>query len=129
VNSTHQALFERYIHAGAITHDPDAVAELFTEDGVYEAPLVSADHRLPHRLAGRAAIREGIGAYHREPAFQSTVDISRSAFVLHETADPDVFIVELDTAFHGSATTLSLVQIFRVHNGQIARLRDYFAAP
>ena len=51
-----QEIFERYICAGAMTRDPDALAELFTPDGVYEAPLVPEGHAFPRRLAGRAEI-------------------------------------------------------------------------
>jgi len=40
VTLTHKEIFERYIYAGAITRNPDAVAEMFTQDGIYEAPLV-----------------------------------------------------------------------------------------
>lgn len=122
-------LFERYIYAGAISRNPDAVAELFTEDGVYEAPMLPAGHRLPQRLTGREAIRAGIVAFHREPAFEGPVDGERTRFVMHETADPDVFIVEIDTAFVGNPTLIPLVQIFRVRDGRIAHLRDYFVAP
>lgn len=57
VTLTHKEIFERYMYAGAISRDPEAVAAMFTEDGVYEAPLVPDDHRLPRRLAGRDAIR------------------------------------------------------------------------
>ena len=111
---THQQIFERYLYAGAITRDPDAVADLFTEDGVYETPLI------PHRLAGREAIRAGIGAFQSEPADFGDIDLSQSRYVLHETADPDTFIVEIDTV-------IALVWIFRVRDGRIAHLRDYFA--
>jgi uncharacterized protein len=128
VTLSHAEIFQRYLHAGALTRNPDAVAGLFTEDGVYEAPLVPDGHRLPNRLTGREAIRAGIGAFHEEPAFTGEVDVARSGYVLHETADPDVFIAELDTAFTGGPP-ISLVQIFRVREGRIARLRDYFRAP
>jgi limonene-1,2-epoxide hydrolase len=60
------------------------------------------------------------------------VDFERSRYVQHETADPDVFICEIDTVLirpDGTRETLSLVQIFRVRDGRIAMLRDYFAAP
>jgi ketosteroid isomerase-like protein len=119
------------MYAGAITRNPDAVAELFTEDGIYETPLVPDGHRLPRRLVGREAIRAGIGAYHREPGPNGTVDAEASRYVLHDTADPDTFVVELDAVFDaaGERTTVSLVQIFRIRDGQIAMLRDYFAAP
>jgi ketosteroid isomerase-like protein len=132
VTLTHREIFERYVYAGAISRNPDAVADLFTEDGVYEAPLVPDGHRLPNRLAGREAIRTGVVAYHREPAFQGTVNAARSGYVLHDTTDPDAFVVELDTFFDGpdgGGMTISLVYIFRVRDGRIARLRDYFAPP
>jgi ketosteroid isomerase-like protein len=51
---------------------------------------------------------------------------------LHDTADPDVFIAEIDTVFeeaNGQRTTMSLVKIFRVRDGEIASLRDYFTPP
>ena len=58
------------------------------------------------------------------------MNVEQSRYVLHATADPDVFVAEIDTVFDGAdgATTMSLVQIFRVSEGKIALLRDYFAA-
>lgn len=128
MDQTHQQIFESYVSAGAFRRDAAAVAELFTADGVYEAPLLPPGFPLPSRMHGRAEIREGVGAYHRALAFQGEVDVARSGFVLHDTADPDVFIVEIDTALKGRPT-MSLVQIFRVRDGLIASLRDYFAPP
>jgi limonene-1,2-epoxide hydrolase len=57
------------------------------------------------------------------------VNVDKSRYVLHVTADADVFVAEIDTAFDGppDATNMSLVQIFRVDDGRIALLRDYFA--
>ncbi|MEV4344722.1 nuclear transport factor 2 family protein [Actinoplanes sp. NPDC049596] len=119
---SHEELFQRYLHAGAFTRNADAVAALFTEDGVYEAPLV------PLHFAGRDAIRVGVAALHRQPPPDGAVDLQRSAYVLHETADPDVFITEIDTVFD-TGRTIALAQIFRVHGDQITRLRDYFHTP
>jgi ketosteroid isomerase-like protein len=118
------------MYAGAVTRNPDAVATMFTEDGVYDAPLAPDGHPLHRRLVGREAIRAGISVYHRQPTYQGAVNLGRSAFVLHDTADPDVFIAEIDVAFDeagGRRTTMSLVQIFRLRDGQIAMLRDYFS--
>ncbi|MFI6274872.1 hypothetical protein [Streptomyces sp. NPDC050988] len=52
-----------------------------------------------------------------------------------QASSPDVFIAEIDTVFDGDGdgegdgedVTVSLVQIFRIRDGKIARLRDYFA--
>jgi ketosteroid isomerase-like protein len=117
------------MYAGAITRNPEAIAALFTEDGVYESPLAPDGHPL-RRLRGRDAIRAGTSLYHQQPAYQATMNIERSAYALHDTADPDVFIAEIDVAFDeadGRRTTMSLVQIFRLRDGQIAKLRDYFS--
>jgi ketosteroid isomerase-like protein len=79
---------------------------------------------------GRDAIRRRISVYHRQPTYQAAMNLERSASVLHDTADPDVFIAEIDVAFDeaaGRRTRRSLVQIFRLREGQIALLRDYFS--
>jgi ketosteroid isomerase-like protein len=129
---THKEIFERHVYAAAVSRDPAAYAAMFTEDGVFEAPLVPPGHPLPRRMVGREAIRAGSDAYQRVPAYQGTVNLEQSAYVLHETADPDVFIAEIDTVFdeaNGQRTTMSLVKIFRVLDGQIVSLRDYFTPP
>jgi uncharacterized protein len=130
VAATHKEIFERYVYAGAITRNPDAIAAMFTEDGVFDAPLVPDGHPPHGRLVGRDAIRTGTSVYHQQPIYQGTMNLERSAYVLHDTPDPDVFIAEIDVAFDeadGQRTTMSLVQIFRLRDGQIAMLRDYFA--
>lgn len=129
VDLTHKQIFERYMYAGAISQNPDAIAAMFTEDGVYDAPLVPDDHPLRY-LVGRDAIRTGTSVYHQRLAHPGTMNLERSAYVLHDTADPDVFMAEIDVAFDeadGRRTTMSLLQIFRLRDGQIAKLRDYFS--
>jgi ketosteroid isomerase-like protein len=129
---THREIFERHVHASAISRDPNAYAAMFTEDGVFEAPLVPQGHPLPRRMVGRDAIEAGSSAYQQVPAYQGTVNFEQSAYVLHETADPDVFIAEIDTVFdeaNGQRTTMSLVKIFRIRDGEIVSLRDYFTPP
>ncbi|MFC0433893.1 nuclear transport factor 2 family protein [Kutzneria buriramensis] len=120
-------IFGRYLRAGAMSHDADALAELFTEDGVYEAPLVPPGHAFPNRLEGREAIRAAMAAYYaRATGPDGAVDAEKTRLVLHDTADPDVFMAEIDTVFD-TGVTVSLVQIFRLRDGRIALLRDYFA--
>jgi hypothetical protein len=80
------------MYAGAITRNPDAIAAMFTEDGVYDSPLAADDHPL-RRLMGRDAIRTGTSAYHQQPTYQATMNLERSAYVLHDTADPDVSLL------------------------------------
>ncbi len=108
---------------------PDAIAAMFTEDGVYDAPLAPDGHPLRH-LVGRDAIRTGTSEYHQQPTYQGTMNVERSAYVPHDTPDRDVFIAEIDVAFEeadGRRTTMSLVWIFRIRDGWIAMFRDYFA--
>ncbi|MEO3871078.1 nuclear transport factor 2 family protein [Nonomuraea sp. B12E4] len=126
---TNQETYQRYVWAG-MTRDAAALAELFTEDGVLETPLLPAGHSYPRRMAGREEIRRAMTAYYERSASDDrTVNVDRTRYILHATADPDVFIVEIDTAFDGPAgeSGMSLVQIFRLRDGKIALLRDYFA--
>jgi ketosteroid isomerase-like protein len=126
---TPKEIFERYIWAG-LTRNADAQAEMYAPDGVFEAPLAPPGGGYPRRLEGREAIREGFAALHRRSADTDvTVVPEKSRYVLHVTEDPDVFVAEIDTALEvgGEATTMSLVQIFRMRDGRIALLRDYFA--
>jgi ketosteroid isomerase-like protein len=133
VPATHQDIYERYLRA-TMTRNADAVSETFTPDGVLEAPLVPAGHAFPRRLEGRAEIRDAMAAYYRRSANdERKVNVEKTRYVLHATADPDTFIVEIDAVFDaapdvaGESTTMSLVQIFRLRDGKIALLRDYFA--
>lgn len=133
--ATHQEIFERYLWAGAMTRNADALAELFTPDGVIEAPLMPPGRVFPRRMEGHSEIRAGLTTFYQQSTGPDRApDLRRSRYVLHDTVDPDVFIVEIDTAFlpdaeaaPDTADTMSLVQIFRIRDGKIALLRDYFA--
>lgn len=110
-----------------MTRNADALAEMFTADGVFEAPFASLDGEFPGRLDGREEIRSGFAAYYeRSATAPRSVNADESRYVLHTTTDPDVFIAEIDTVLEGPAETVSLVQIFRTRDGQIAHVRDYF---
>ncbi|KJS61877.1 nuclear transport factor 2 family protein [Streptomyces rubellomurinus] len=132
MSPTPQEIFQRYVHAGPLSRDPDALAETFTEDGVFEAPLQPDGATLPRRIVGREAIRTAMAAYYaRSPKGGRAPNFAKSAAVLHTTADPEVFIAEIDTVFDGADgeddEIVSLVQIFRTRDGRIAHLRDYFS--
>ena len=123
----HRKIFERYMHVGAITRNPDAIAAMFTKDGVYRAPLVP-DGRPLRRVVGRDPDRnQRVSPATDLPGHDEP---ERFAHVLHDTPDPDVLIPEIDVAFDQAdrrRTTMALVQIFRLRDGQIVMLRDYFA--
>lgn len=131
VSRTPQEIFQSYLYAGTMTRNADALAESFTEDGVFEAPLMPAGAAFPRRLVGREEIRTAMAAYYERPVKEGgSPNFEKSGYVLHTTSDPDVFIVEIDTVFDGDGgeeVAVSLVQIFRIRDGKIARLRDYFA--
>jgi len=119
-------IFQRYTYSSAMRRDAVAVAEMFTPDGVLETPLAPAGGAFPPVMAGRDAIRAGLAAYYaRTAGTERPVDLERSRFVVHATADPDVFVVEIDPVFVDGGT-LPMVKIFRMRGGLIASLRDYF---
>lgn len=130
VSRSPREIFESYVYAGTITRNADAVAESFTADGVFEAPFVPAGAAFPRRMEGREEIRAAMAAYYEQQVDDGRApNLAKSGFVLHTTSDPDVFIAEIDAVFDegGQDATVSLVQIFRIRDGKIARLRDYFA--
>jgi ketosteroid isomerase-like protein len=130
VSRTPQEIFESYVYAGALTRNADALAENFTEDALFEAPLMPVGAAFPRRMVGREEIRSVMAAYYEQQVEgDRSPNLEKSGYVLHTTSDPDVFIAEIDTVFDGDGTdaTVSLVQIFRLRDGKIARLRDYFA--
>ena len=96
VDLAHRRIFGRHVYASSISRDPDACAAMFTEDGVFEAPLLPPGHPLPRRAVGRAAIQAGSSAYQQVPAYRGPVNFEQSVYVLHETADPGVFIAGID---------------------------------
>ena len=128
---TPEELYQRYLLASAMTRNADALADLFAVDGVLESPLIPPDHHYPRRLEGREEIRAGMAAFYKRQQADpgQTVDTARSGYQLHTTADPGVFIAEIDVVLSSPAgtETVSLVQIFRVHDGKIVLMRDYFA--
>ncbi|MET7703228.1 nuclear transport factor 2 family protein [Streptomyces sp. NPDC005485] len=148
MSRTPQEIFESHVYAGAVTSNADALAENFTEDGVLEAPLMPAGAAFPQRMVGREEIRSVMAAYYEQQGEHGRApNLEKSGYVLHTTADPDVFIAEIDTVFDGDGdgdgegdgegdgdgdgdkgdVAVALVQIFRIRDGKIAHLRDYFA--
>ncbi|MFD9486341.1 nuclear transport factor 2 family protein [Streptomyces sp. NPDC059991] len=92
MSASPQEISRNCVYAGALTHNADALAELFTEDGVLEAPLVSADAAFPGRMEGREEIRRSMAAYYeRQKGGGGAPNVEKSRYVLHITDDPDVF--------------------------------------
>jgi uncharacterized protein len=94
--------------------------DLYAEDVVVELPF-SPDRTV---IRGRTGIAEHFGAAPDRPLRLAASDI-----VVHETADPELVVVEYD--YHGEATTtgrtftVSNVLIMRVRDGRIVSSRDF----
>jgi ketosteroid isomerase-like protein len=105
------------------THGID-FADLFAPDGVLEYPF--APPMMPRRLEGRDTIR----AYRSNVSrVRAMFDMEGSSAHIHETADPDVVIVEIE--HHGTSHVtgkpyrIIAVGVIEVRNGQIVSYRDY----
>lgn len=100
----------------------DELADLYTEDAVHEFPFGG----LP-AYTGREAIRAG----YRASWGASPVEVKEIRNVVtHQTADPEVVIVEQETVVtaNGRQVTVPGLLILRVRNGQITHTRDYMDA-
>jgi uncharacterized protein len=108
----------------SIAKSIDEMLDLYAEDAVYEFPFTPPG--VPSRLDGRAEIRAFLEAnwesaplrYH---AYRNVV--------VHETADPEVIVVEQDATgtitTTGRAVTLPNIVVLRVRDGRIVHIRDY----
>ncbi|MEK2478039.1 nuclear transport factor 2 family protein [Streptomyces noursei] len=105
---------------------PDALADLFAEDAVYEFPFL-APQREAGRYEGREQIRAGFTRAWSSPHPSPVVGL-RDVRV-HETADPELIIAEheFDAVNHatGESFTSGFVLILRARGGQIVDVRDY----
>ena len=126
MTATPRQVFEKFTYYGLI-HDGNGQADLFATDGVMEWPF--APTGVPRRMVGREAIRQLLLRLH-EGAKEDPVIINEgdAKLVMHETGDPQVVIAEIDVVVTKAegVSDRSLVQIYRVRDGQITLLRDYF---
>lgn len=116
-------LLARYQQA-SIDESLATVAELYAEDAVHEFPFTRPG--LPSRLEGRDEI---IGFLE---ANWGSSPLHYSAYrdvVIHDTADPDVIVVEQQATGTSTATgrhfALPNIIVLRVRDGRIVHIRDY----
>ena len=96
-----------------------------------EPPPEDASSGAPRRMQGRDEIRRRL-----VPPVDAAARVGRritryEPVVVHETDDPEVGVVESDLQGEdaaGKPYRVPHMQIVRVHDGQIAVLRDYFDA-
>ena len=119
---TSRQIVERMLRAGR-DMDVETVVGLMAPDGYVEWPYRPPG--APARLRGRAEIRR-----HLSEAAKAFVRFDEYRHVVvHETADPEVIIVEYEA--HGTLVASGapfqqvVIAVFRVQNGQIVSYRDY----
>ena len=107
--------------------DLNSYADLFASDGALELPFS------PHKSKRFIQGRENIRAYLAEVAKASFTSLRPTGFksmTIYETIDPEVIIAEWDMRGEVEVTRqpfqLRYLQIFKVHNGEIVTLRDYW---
>lgn len=108
-----------------LTRDIDGWVESFAVDGVMEWPFRLQG--VPPRLEGRPAIRAALEPVW-ERAKQSNRRISgHERVVFHETADPEVAIVEFDMVGETVRGPFrqTMVYLLRVRGGRVLLLREF----
>jgi ketosteroid isomerase-like protein len=120
-NATPREVFERLL-AGITAGRWTELAELYAEDAVVEVPFSPFP---PHRLAGRAVLRERFAELGAAMPFE----LVAKNVVVHETADPEVVIAEFeyDGRHLPSGRTFEApnIQVLRVRDGRIVSTRDF----
>jgi ketosteroid isomerase-like protein len=114
---------ERFLRA-AISPDPGDMADCYAPSVVIEMPF-AATSLFPDRIeTTREELRARYQAGRAQRRYKSLSDV-----VIHETADPDVVIVEYQ--LHGEFTetaepfSVRFLMILTIRDGQIVHSRDY----
>ncbi|WP_033288482.1 nuclear transport factor 2 family protein [Amycolatopsis jejuensis] len=107
-----------------VQHDMTGFTALFAEDAVLEFPFAAPGQR--ERVAGRAALAEYLRGY---PDLLDVREVV--AKTVHETADPEVSIVEFELAGIVVATQrpyrMRYLAVLTVRDGLIQHYRDYWS--
>jgi ketosteroid isomerase-like protein len=100
----------------------ETFVQMFAEDGVMEFPYALPS---PRRLEGREALAAHLAYLARLVELLSVSDV-----VKHETADPEVFIVEFASSGRAVATgepfEQRYISVIRVRDGHIVHYKDYW---
>jgi len=114
----------------ALAGNREEEVELFAPDAVVEFPF--APDGVPDRFEGREqilAMSLALDKARRQADFRVLKDKSR--LTVHETLDPEVVIAELDAHVEvvatGDVRRVQQIHVYRVRDGRIVHLRDYFA--
>ena len=116
-------ILERFQQA-AIDKSLDDMLDLYAEDAVHEFPFTRPG--LPSRLDGREQIQAFLEANWQANPLQYH---AYRNVMIHETADPEVIVVEQDATGTASTTgrdfALPNIVVLRVRDGRIVHFRDY----
>ncbi|MFJ5680835.1 nuclear transport factor 2 family protein [Streptomyces sp. NPDC093097] len=122
---TPRQLLERFQQA-MLDFSPDALADLFAEDAVYEFPFL-APQREASRYEGREQIRAGFTRAWASPHPSPVVGFPDVR--VHDTSDPELIIAEheFDAVNHATGETFAsgFVLFLRARRSQIVHVRDY----
>lgn len=120
---TPREVFARFEEA-LLTGSVDDVAELNAEDVIVEWPFNPPGR--PRRIQGRAEMLA------LATAGRASLPVRFEEFrnvVVHETADPEVIVVEYEMVGRLTATgrtaAAGFVQVLRVRDGKVVHLREY----
>ncbi|MCP9964195.1 nuclear transport factor 2 family protein [Actinomadura madurae] len=104
----------------------DELAALYAEDAVVEQPF--APPPAPPRLEGRATLDR-----HFRRAGAGPLELRVRDVVVHDTADPEVIVVEYGydgrVATTGRTFTVANILVLRIRDGLIVESRDYHDHP
>ena len=127
--ATPRQLLSRFQQA-MLDLSPDALADLFAPDAIYEFPFMATQQRAS-RYGGREQIRAGFTRLWGSLP-QSPLTGFREVRV-HDTGDPEVIIAEheCDVVNHatGESFTSGFLVVLRARNGEIVHVRDYADVP
>jgi uncharacterized protein len=123
MTSTTREIVERFLEA-TVSGQPERIADYYADEVVIEMPFAT-EALYPRRIeTTREQLRTRFAA---GAALRRYTDLSR--VTIHETADPEVAIVEYDLHGRMVATdrpfTLSFAMVITVRDGRIVHSRDY----
>jgi ketosteroid isomerase-like protein len=108
----------------ALALDMSGVADLFAEDATWEAPLIGDEP-----IRGRAQIRQMLENTEMGLRLAGVRPLRYDPEIWHETTDPELVIIEFvvhASTRSGRTFSLPYVHMFRVRDGEIVAMRDYF---
>jgi ketosteroid isomerase-like protein len=122
-----QQVFERALR---LVQDRDlhAYVQLFAGGGTLEFPF--APPGAPRRMQGREEIRRSLEPLWRQARQSGRRIAGYDPVVVHQTLDPEVIVAEFTLhgvlQGRGDAYRMSYVHVYRVRDGRILSLRDYW---